>query len=59
MRTVDLQLRMRVLPTFPPGARSRSRCELYAFDMEWKGSQETAEQDDPEMLRLYCDFGGA
>ena len=49
--SVDLQLRMRILPSFRPQDRSsKSRCELHAFDMV------TAEQDDSEMLRLTSNF---
>ncbi len=49
--SVDLQLRMRILPSFRHQDRSsKSRCELLALDMV------TAEQDDSEMLRSTSEF---
>ncbi len=49
--SVDLQLRMRILPSCRHQDRSsKCRCGLHALDMV------TAEQDDSEMLRLTSKF---
>ena len=58
-RSVSQQLRRGVLPDFRPrGPLSKSRCELWALDIAREESEETAEQDDSEMLRLTSSAGG-
>ena len=58
IRSVDSQLCMRVLLAVRPKVRARSWA-VSCGRSTWRESEETAEQDESEMLRLTSNLGGA